>query len=654
MTRATSNYSFSAAATLTGNITANTLRYTGGNATLANAGKSITLNGLMNAGSASTLTVAGTGNLMVGANRELVILANAQNTVVSAKIADSSAGASSLTYSGDGTLTLSGTNTYSGGTTVASGTLAVVSGTLGSGDVTVNGGVLSLSGAGNMIGDGQTLTIANGAKVVLSNGVSETVYALVLGDTLAYRGFWGASGSGAANIDDIHFSGTGIVYAMWGRFSWLSRGTAIYIGLPSSASWPTPLITNALPFAESFESYSPAKGIADISGWMSAEGDASRILSTNYAYMTTRLPLDTSHTNVLYLETEGQTLGVFLGTNGSAQASHTWVDMMTCLISCEDSPTCENAMAAVFADYHSNLIFYAASLSPDGQRTAAYFNLTPGRTVTYPDWHRLTFDIVSAPGLSNDFIRVFLDGQVLTNAAARVTPTGAETNGTWFCLARHESNPVPSLAFQGDGLVDDLCVTANRTPLSFPCTVLTTVGSNGCADVVSPLVVPSGISTQIVYTANDWYRIRALFTDGIDRGIGGPKVYTQTIQSVVADISNSVSFALLPDSQNGQGGRVPSDWLAARVPESFVPDSDGFGTEEEWLLGMNPTVSNTVVFEIQDIAVRAAETEVGVRLTTDGERISTEAAGVLTLWACDALENTWSNVWEKSIGSPSE
>src|SRR6266850_7351110 len=115
----------------------------------------------------------------------------------------------------DGTLTLAGANTYTGGTTINSAkTVATVNGALGAGNVTVNtsGVGLTLQGAvNNYIADTATVTIASGAKMALNQtGGSDTVGALVLGGVAqASAGTYGSSASGATNVNDTFFSGTG-------------------------------------------------------------------------------------------------------------------------------------------------------------------------------------------------------------------------------------------------------------------------------------------------------------------------------------------------------------------------------------------------------------------------------------------------------------
>ena len=67
----------------------------------------------MHAGTAD-LTLSGTGSLVIGANQELVVIGNDKKITIDSKIVDNDGGASSLTYSGAGILTLSGTVTFTG------------------------------------------------------------------------------------------------------------------------------------------------------------------------------------------------------------------------------------------------------------------------------------------------------------------------------------------------------------------------------------------------------------------------------------------------------------------------------------------------------------------------------------------------------------
>jgi fibronectin-binding autotransporter adhesin len=103
-----------------------------------------------------------------------------------------------ISSSGNGTVTLGGTSTFSGGTVVNSGTLnTVASGTnLGAGDVTINGGALTLNstGIGNLTG------IAN--FTMTTGSTSFDIASLASFDSIA------GSGSFAINGGTIVLSGT--------------------------------------------------------------------------------------------------------------------------------------------------------------------------------------------------------------------------------------------------------------------------------------------------------------------------------------------------------------------------------------------------------------------------------------------------------------
>jgi len=169
---------------------------------------------------------------------------------------------------GNGTLDLTGANTYNGTTKISKGTLSISgSGSLGNGsyagaiqfgvganlvysssanqtlsglidgygsvtqsgtgilslvgnptdpnsyggDTTVNSGILAVNGSAI---DDYGYLIINGGKVQ-ATGV-ETVDQLYFGSVQKAAGTWGASGSGATHIDNTHFSGTGTILVITG------------------------------------------------------------------------------------------------------------------------------------------------------------------------------------------------------------------------------------------------------------------------------------------------------------------------------------------------------------------------------------------------------------------------------------------------------
>jgi len=115
------------------------------------------------------------------------------------------------------TLTLAASNSLSGSVTVNGGTLALgPAGTLGQNctNVTINAGMLSLQNtAGAAIADSATIILSSqdGAKIAITNGVTETVRFLLVDGKYKRAGTYGSLDSPAANRDSTLFSGVGVL-----------------------------------------------------------------------------------------------------------------------------------------------------------------------------------------------------------------------------------------------------------------------------------------------------------------------------------------------------------------------------------------------------------------------------------------------------------
>ena len=165
--------------TTTSDLLISSLRFNSANASTVTIGIGNTLT-IASGGILETSTVAGnaqtiTGGTLQGASgSDLVVIQNNTNTsggLTIASLIANNGGATGLTKSGSGTLTLSNSNsTYSGGTTLNAGTLVIDANSTFTGSV-VNSGPI---GTGTLTLSGGTLTNTSGGNATIANAVVAT------------------------------------------------------------------------------------------------------------------------------------------------------------------------------------------------------------------------------------------------------------------------------------------------------------------------------------------------------------------------------------------------------------------------------------------------------------------------------------------------
>jgi autotransporter-associated beta strand protein len=122
-------------------------------------------------------------------------------------------GALSFVKDGAGTLTLSNAaHATIGAVTVRNGTLALAPGCsfAAAASFAVEGGLLALRTAA-ALPDTATLDISGSGRMRVEAGIEEAVDRLLIDGAEQASGAWGASGSGAEHVDDVHFEGGGRV-----------------------------------------------------------------------------------------------------------------------------------------------------------------------------------------------------------------------------------------------------------------------------------------------------------------------------------------------------------------------------------------------------------------------------------------------------------
>lgn len=423
--------------------------------------------------------------------------------------------------------------------------------------------------------------------------------------------------------------------------------------------------------------------VAVTNGWYAGAGDLSHVTNMTYVLpdgFSTPISgisgYDTA-ARVLRLNTETATL-----TNEVAQATSSfqtapiWLDTMVQFVTTDSHPTISDntvklAVYAFASETSTNLAVYHGYY-------VVGTGLVTTNTVTDVDvdptkWYRLTVELqneedgegYAAAGLQAFRMRLN-GGQFITLNGApaygdnwydTVDAGGSPAGGAWFLSAGDSGAPtakaIDSLAFQGTGYLDDLVLRKTDPYETTPDFLITQVISDpvhGAANPAGQLTVQQGGSTQVVYTASDWYRITSLKQDGVEKlTITPTNTFTWSVNNVQQDITNEVTIAPLAHGYGNATTAWLSNWSEADVADG---DADPYDVDTEYLLNTDPTADSDVAFTVTAITAEAgAGTDVEVTVTLTRTTSQGNLNGTLWLYGTDDLDTPFAKIAGQSISN---
>jgi autotransporter-associated beta strand protein len=175
-------------------------------------------------------------------NQHYIIDVNGQSVTFASGLSSSGGTLTVSSSTAGGSLTLTGTNTYSGSTTLSSGALDI-SGSI-AGNLTVNGGTLQLNNS-SALSSGAILTLPVSPSTGLVNlnfTGTQTISNLLFGAVIQSAGTWGPVGS-SATFQSSAFAGTGILRVSatvsYPQAYWDPNNSDALPGSGGSGSWDT-------------------------------------------------------------------------------------------------------------------------------------------------------------------------------------------------------------------------------------------------------------------------------------------------------------------------------------------------------------------------------------------------------------------------------
>jgi len=289
--------------------------------------------------------------------------------------------------------------------------------------------------------------------------------------------------------------------------------------------------SNAIPSEETFEGMTPGDSILvpnNANGWY-GDTNTTIAIATNisYTYTNSLYPANSAtHTKVLQFS-DGSLTNEF--QTYDTATNNMIVDFMIKPVPYDGEPSSNlviGSQTALYLDTNGVHVWYGTDNSGNSGAWMTFTNAALGTA----DWARVTiaFDytgdaVDNGPG--NSFFKININGLPLTPVNGYGPSGGAGYyNGVGdFLYTASQTKQVHAFALSGSGLLDDFVITTNAVTNFFAPVSGTfeLTGSAGTHGTVSPTStnVTAGNSQVFVVTAQSYYRIASLTTNGTSVGV---------------------------------------------------------------------------------------------------------------------------------------
>jgi hypothetical protein len=176
-------------------------------------------------------------------------------------------------------------------------------------------------------------------------------------------------------------------------------------------------------------------------------------------------------------------------------------------------------------------------------------------------------------------------------------------------------------------------------------------GSGSVNPVVGLYTMPLGSSTTVVATADDWYRIQSLTTNGTPVAAAAEKkVYTHSVASMATNKTNTVNVTFTDATPVLVGGSVSNATLFTYAKNHGYGNNESGAAADanlfyDWLLGIDPRAGPyTPGLTITAMAITNTDLTIVMQLTTNAVPKNTQINGWLQIQGSTNVGGLYTNI----------